>query len=124
MDEVLDSPVIDVRICYNKRKSFTLNKERNPAMREPKHSIVPELDDLLEKFTELLTGEATPERVEMVKAWALYSHMQKVMPPLVHHWGSEPQFQEAKANLHRMTNQIKQWNQEKNAKPSDERGDH
>ncbi|MFY0546107.1 DUF2573 family protein [Brevibacillus sp. H7] len=93
-------------------------------MSESKPPIVPELDDLLAKFTELLTGEVTPERMEMVKAWALYSHMQKVMPPLVHHWGSEPQYQEAKANLLGIINQIKQWNQEKSAKQKEEGGTH
>ncbi len=93
-------------------------------MSDQKQPIVPELEDLLVKFTELLTGEATPERVEMVKAWALYSHMQKAMPPLVHHWGSEPQFQEAKANIHRIIDQIKMWNQEKNKKMTDQRGTH
>lgn len=75
--------------------------------------LVPELDDLLEKFTELLTGEATPERVEMVKVWALYSHMAKAMPPLVQHWGSTPEYQMAKLQIRQITEQIKEWNQQK-----------
>jgi hypothetical protein len=87
-------------------------------MEREKKAAVPELEDLLVKFTELLTGEATPERVEMVKVWALYSHMQKVMPPLVQHWGSEPQFQEAKRNIHQIIDQLKQWNQEQRSKQS------
>lgn len=85
-------------------------------MSEAKQALVPEIDELLYKFTELLTGEATEERVEMVKLWAIYSHMQKAMPPLVQHWGSEPEHQEAKANIRRIIEQIKQWNQEKNQK--------
>ncbi len=76
--------------------------------------VIPELDDLLYKFTELLTGEATPERIEMVKVWCLYSHMLKVMPPLIQHWGSEPDHQAAHTQIKQIFNQIKQWNQEKN----------
>lgn len=85
-------------------------------MSEPKHTIVPELDALLEKFTELLTGETTPERIEMVKVWCLYSQMQRVMPPLIQHWGSEPEHQEAKAQIKEMIEQIKEWNQSKQPK--------
>ena len=85
-------------------------------MDETKQPLVPELEGLLYKFTELLTGEATPERVEMVKIWCLYSHINKVMPPVVQHWGSEPEHFEAKAKIREMIEQIKQWNQEKNQK--------
>lgn len=82
-------------------------------MEQQKESLVPELDGLLHTFTELLTGEATPERVEMVKVWALYTHMTKAMPPLVQHWGSESKHAEAKARIREIIEQIKQWNQEK-----------
>jgi len=82
-------------------------------MNADKHQPVPELEELLAKFTELLTGEATPERIEMVRIWCLYSHMLKVMPPLVQHWGSEPAHQEAKAEIRRIFEQIKEWNQNK-----------
>ncbi|MGC5328137.1 DUF2573 family protein [Brevibacillus sp. SYSU BS000544] len=75
---------------------------------------IPELDDLINKFTELLTGESNPDRVEMIKTWCIYSHMMKVMPPLIQHWGSEPSHQEAKAQIKQIFDQIKQWNQEKN----------
>ncbi|WP_018921884.1 YusU family protein [Salsuginibacillus kocurii] len=45
-----------------------------------------QLDGLLEKYTELLLGEATPERKEEVKAWIVYTHISKQMPPLARHW--------------------------------------
>ncbi|USG66167.1 YusU family protein [Brevibacillus ruminantium] len=85
-------------------------------MNDKKDALVPELDDLLYKFTELLTGEATPERVEMVKVWCLYAHMSKVMPPLIQHWGSEPEHADAKNQIRDIIEQIKQWNQTKNQK--------
>jgi hypothetical protein len=85
-------------------------------MSEGKSPYIAELDGLVEKFTELLTGEATPERIEMVKIWCLYSHMQKVMPPLVQHWGSEIEHQAAKVEIMRIIDQLKKWNQEKSAK--------
>ncbi|MGE5701086.1 MAG: DUF2573 family protein [Clostridia bacterium] len=85
-------------------------------MTEQKQTPVGEVEELLYTFTELLTGEANAERVEMVKIWALYTHMQKVMPPLVQHWGSQPEHQEAKRRIKEMVEQIKQWNQEKNQK--------
>jgi len=83
---------------------------------DKKLTAIPELDQLLYKFTELLTGEATPERVEMVKIWCLYSHMSKAMPPLVQHWASEPEHAEARDQIRGMIEQIKQWNQAKNQK--------
>lgn len=83
-------------------------------MEEKTDALVPELEELLYKFTELLTGEATPERVEMVKIWCLYSHMTKAMPALVQHWGSEPEHADARNRIRGIIEQIKQWNQEKN----------
>ncbi|MFC8688719.1 YusU family protein [Brevibacillus porteri] len=85
-------------------------------MDEKKAALVPELEDLVRKFTELLTGEATPERVEMVKVWCLYTTMAKAMPPLIQHWGSEPEHMEARNQIREIIEQIKQWNQEKNQK--------
>ncbi len=74
--------------------------------------LVPELDGLLYKFTELLTGEATEERVEMVKVWSIYSHMLKVMPPLVKHWTSEEQHQDAKRKIRDIFEEIQRLNEE------------
>jgi hypothetical protein len=48
-----------------------------------------QFDGLLEKYTELLLGESTPELKEKVQMWALYTYMSKSMPPLVKHWNDE-----------------------------------
>lgn len=81
---------------------------------ENQKPIIPEIEELVHKFTELLTGEATPERVEMVKLWCMYAHMTKAMPQLIQHWGSEPEHQEARNRMRAIIEQIKQWNQTKN----------
>ncbi|MFD2370741.1 DUF2573 family protein [Brevibacillus sp. GCM10020057] len=83
-------------------------------MEEKKEALVPELEELLYKFTELLTGEATPDRVEMVKVWALYTHMSKVMPPLIQHWASQPEHAKARGQIREIIETIKQLNQAKN----------
>jgi hypothetical protein len=70
---------------------------------------IPELDGLLYKFTELLTGEADEQRVEMIKAWAIYSHLLKVMPPVVQHWTVE--HPEGKLGMRSIFEQIQEWNQ-------------
>jgi hypothetical protein len=48
-----------------------------------------QIDGLLEKYTELLVGEGSAENKEKVKAWILYSHIAKSMPPLAKHWNAE-----------------------------------
>jgi hypothetical protein len=79
-----------------------------------KQGQLPDIDSLLYSFTEFLTGEANEERVEMVKVWALYNQMLKVMPPLVQHWTNE--HPEEKKQLRELFQQIQQWNTEKNNK--------
>lgn len=74
--------------------------------------MVPELDGLIDKFTELLTGEATEKNVEMVKIWCVYSHMLKVMPPLVKHWTSLEQHQDAKRKIREIFEEIQRLNEE------------
>ena len=76
------------------------------------NKIVPEFDGLLSKFTELLTGDATEEQIEMVKVWCIYSHMLKVMPPLVKHWTSIEEHQEAKAKIREIFEEIQRLNEE------------
>jgi len=85
-------------------------------MEEKKEALIPELEDLLYKFTELLTGEATPDRVEMVKVWCLYTQMSKVMPPLIQHWASQPEHAEARSQIREIIETIKQLHQAKNQK--------
>ncbi|RKD21750.1 DUF2573 domain-containing protein [Ammoniphilus oxalaticus] len=76
------------------------------------NKLVPELDGLIYKFTELLTGEATDENIEMVKIWCMYSHMLKVMPPLVKHWTSIEEHQDAKRKVREIFEQIQRQNEE------------
>lgn len=65
---------------------------------------------LLIRFTELLAGDSTEEKVEMVKMWALYSHMLKVMPDLIQHW--EATHPEEKREIRKIFAKIQEWNQQ------------
>ncbi|MBU8906630.1 YusU family protein [Desertibacillus haloalkaliphilus] len=67
-----------------------------------------QLDGLLEKYTELLLGEATPELKEKVKAWVLYSHISKSMPPLAKHWNEE--YPDAKEAMKALVTDIQELN--------------
>lgn len=77
---------------------------------------IPEFESLVHKFTELLTGEADPERMEMVKVWCIYSHISKVMPPLVKHWAGDPQNADAKAKIRKIFEDIQRMNEENKTK--------
>ncbi|MCF6094547.1 YusU family protein [Microaerobacter geothermalis] len=48
----------------------------------------------------------------MVKVWALYTHMSKAMPPLVQHWNSLEEHQEAREKIKGITEKVKQMNME------------
>ncbi len=78
------------------------------------NEIVPEMDDLICKFTELLTGESSDEMVKKVMIWSLYSHMLKVMPPLIQHWTSD--HPEEKAKIREIFETIQRLNQENKVK--------
>ncbi|KQU57886.1 DUF2573 family protein [Rossellomorea marisflavi] len=67
-----------------------------------------QFDALIEKYTELLLGESTSEKKEMVTRYALYSFIAKNMPALVKHWNSL--YPEGKADMKEMVEQIKEWN--------------
>ncbi len=69
-----------------------------------------DFDVLFTKYTELLLGDSDPERKDKVMKWALYSHIAKSMPALVQHWNRE--FPEAKAEVKKMIEEIKQLNEE------------
>lgn len=86
--------------------------EKEGRMNMDSNKLVPEMDGLLYKFTELLTGEATEERVEMVKIWSMYSHMLKVMPPLIKHWTSMEEHQDAKGQIREIFEEIQRLNEE------------
>jgi hypothetical protein len=49
-------------------------------------TFVKQFEALLEKYSELLVGESTPETMDKVKMWALYTHIAKSMPALAKHW--------------------------------------
>ncbi|KQL21119.1 YusU family protein [Cytobacillus solani] len=69
-----------------------------------------QMDGLLEKYTELLLGETSPELKEQVQAWVLYSHIAKTMPPLVQHWNST--YPDAKEDMRKLIAEIKALNEQ------------
>lgn len=69
-----------------------------------------QMDGLLEKYTELLFGETTPELKDQVQAWILYSHIAKSMPPLVQHWNNT--YPDAKEEIKKMIAGIKERNEQ------------
>lgn len=69
-----------------------------------------QMDGLLEKYTELLFGETSPELKEQVQAWVLYSHIAKTMPPLVQHWNST--YPDAKEDMRKLIAEIKALNEQ------------
>ncbi len=73
-----------------------------------------QLDGLLEKYTELLLGEANEEHKENVKAWVLYTYIAKSMPPLVKHWNE--QYPDAKQEMMTLIKEIKELNDAHRAK--------
>jgi hypothetical protein len=77
---------------------------------------VPEMEGLFEKFTELLVGEVSDEKLEMVKIWSLYSHIMKVMPTLIKHWASEEENNEAKKKIRNIFEEIQRLNEENKQK--------
>ncbi|WP_018758833.1 YusU family protein [Paenibacillus terrigena] len=77
-------------------------------------AFMEQFDGLLEKYAELLLGDNSPEQVEKIKIWALYSHMHKTMPNLTQHWtASHP---EAKATVRALFEEVKQLNEAHRAK--------
>lgn len=67
-----------------------------------------EFDGLVEKFSELLTGDTSPEMVEKIKVWAIYNHIHKTMPALASHWNqSHP---EGKADIRKLFEEVRDLN--------------
>jgi hypothetical protein len=73
-------------------------------------TFVKQFEALLEKYSELLVGESTPEINEKVKAWALYTHIAKSMPALAKHWNGL--YPDAKEEMKQISNEIKQLNEQ------------
>ena len=72
--------------------------------------FIQQLDGLLEKYSELLVGDTSEETKEKVKAWAMYSHIAKSMPPLIGHWSSL--YPEAREEMKHLIQEIKQLNEQ------------
>jgi hypothetical protein len=68
-----------------------------------------QFDALLDKYTELLVGETSPEKKEMVSQYALYSFIAKNMPALVKHWNSL--YPDGKDEMKRIVGEIKELNE-------------
>ena len=73
-----------------------------------------QLDGLLEKYTDLLLGEATPELKEKVQAWVLYNHISKSMPPLAKHWNET--YPDAKEAMRSLVLEIQELNKQQREK--------
>ncbi|ALS23425.1 MULTISPECIES: DUF2573 family protein [Paenibacillus] len=64
-----------------------------------------EFDGLVEKFSELVTGDASPEMVEKIKVWSIYNHIHKTMPALTSHWNQlHP---EGKAEIRKLFEEVR-----------------
>lgn len=70
-----------------------------------------QLDGLIEKYTELLIGDTSPEMQKKVKAWMIYSFIAKSMPPLVKHWNAT--YPDGKEGVKKVIEEIKHLNEEK-----------
>ncbi|MCZ8517139.1 DUF2573 family protein [Paenibacillus filicis] len=68
-----------------------------------------EFDALVEKFAELLTGDASPETIEKIKLWSVYNHIHKTMPALASHWNQN--HPESKADIRRLFEEVRDLNQ-------------
>jgi hypothetical protein len=68
-----------------------------------------ELDALLVKTAELITGETSPEMIEKIKIWALYNHIHKSLPALASHWNQT--HPTGKAEVRRIFEEIRDLNQ-------------
>ncbi|BAB07210.1 YusU family protein [Halalkalibacterium halodurans] len=67
-----------------------------------------QLDGLVEKYAELLVGDTSEEMKEKIRAYAIYSHISKTMPPLAKHWSS--QYPDAKEGMKALFLDIQQLN--------------
>ncbi|CAH0344692.1 DUF2573 family protein [Bacillus sp. CECT 9360] len=72
---------------------------------------------LLEKYTELLTGETDQDLQAKVQYYILYTYIAKSMPPLAKHWNEK--YPEAKNELMDIIKEIKQLNDAKRSEQTD-----
>jgi len=78
-------------------------------------TFVKQFEALLEKYSELLVGEAADETKEKVKMWALYTHIAKSMPNLTKHWNGL--YPNAKEEMRQLINEIKVMNEQHRNSP-------
>ncbi|MCM3585084.1 YusU family protein [Mesobacillus maritimus] len=76
--------------------------------------LTEQLDGLLEKYAELLVGHSSNEYKEKVKAWIIYNHIAKTMPPLAQHWNKT--YPDAKENIMQVIKEIKELNEQNRKK--------
>lgn len=74
------------------------------------NQFIEQFDGLIEKYTELLTGENDPDLQEKVRYWALYSYIAKSMPSLAKHWNAT--YPDAKQEMIKLIQEIKKRNDE------------
>lgn len=72
--------------------------------------FVQQFEALIEKYAELLIGEADEQAKEKIKTWALYTHIAKSMPALAKHWNEL--YPEAKVEMKHVMNDIKLLNEQ------------
>ncbi|WP_456273434.1 YusU family protein [Bacillus sp. AK031] len=68
-----------------------------------------QFEALIDKYTELLLGETSPELKDKVTKWVIYTYIAKSMPPLAKHWNSE--FPEGKEEMKKIVAEIKGLNE-------------
>lgn len=73
-----------------------------------------QLEGLLEKYAELLIGDTSSESIEKMRAWIIYNHIAKSMPPLAQHWNQT--YPDAKENIMQVIKEIKELNEQNRKK--------
>ncbi|MGD7046204.1 DUF2573 family protein [Jeotgalibacillus proteolyticus] len=76
-----------------------------------------QLQAMIDKYTELLTGENSKESVEKVQQWIMYNHIAKQMPALAKHWNSL--YPEGKEEMKKVVLDIQKKNKELKAKEAE-----
>jgi hypothetical protein len=73
-----------------------------------------QFDALIEKYAELLIGDANEEVKEKLRIWGLYTHIAKSMPALAKHWNGL--YPEAKDEMKQIIEEIKLLNEQNRQK--------
>lgn len=86
-------------------------------MSETTYQVPAHIGSLLETYSEMMTGDKSPETVELALQYALYMAIRGHMPPLVQHWnGLNPEASEqVKAAVQQLQAMNKEWNEKRKA---------